>query len=77
VFVGAHVLALAALYALALWAGGGVGSVGLPPDLQLAQAQRSVAVSSSPQQSSESKSSAVPLPAWAQRAELAAPWEAR
>lgn len=75
-FVGAHLLALAALYALALWAGGGIGGVGIPPDLQLAQAQRPAAASP-PSHGADSSGPAVPLPAWAQQAELAPPWDAR
>jgi hypothetical protein len=75
-FVGAHLLALAALYALALWAGGGIGGVGIPPDLQLAQAQRPAAASP-PSHSADSAGRAVPIPAWAQPAELSSPWDAR
>ncbi len=80
-FVVLHLGAFATIYALAVALGGGWAGPPMPP-LAAASASASPAAAAPqrPRPGRETPASTLPtadLPAWAQRAEVSAPWESR
>lgn len=78
-FVGVHLAAVAAIYVIAVIVGGGFASPPLPT-LTVAKANTSAARATSVRtdtQRSALPAATKPIPDWAGRAELAAPWEQR
>lgn len=78
-FIAAHLLAVGAIYALALFVGGGVVGPPMPPAAVATAAPPAVRAAQAPVAAVQTPRTfaPTPLPDWAQRAEIAPPWVAR
>ncbi len=79
-FVALHLGAFATIYALAVALGGGWAGPPMPPLAAASASPAAAAAPHRPRPGRETPASTQPtadLPAWAQRAEVSAPWESR